>query len=216
MTKKDFRRRTRMVNKSLQYRFLAMILIYSATLVLFLALSLFVPDIVQMGNQATSLDVRAAAADRLLAKHVWIWPGAMVLIFFISLHSFRSFWRVAGPLYRFHVVFDQVRNGDLSCPTTIRTKDYLHPEAKTLNAMLRVLAEKVGAIQQSGADALKSLTELENHATGGVNRNDTHRSLLDAHRRHLEELLETARYFQVKRVGLAAAPDREGDGRGPN
>ncbi|MFC1817168.1 hypothetical protein ACFL0M_14820, partial [Thermodesulfobacteriota bacterium] len=78
MLKKDFRRRTRLVNKSLQYRFQAMILIYSATLILFLALSLFVPDIVQMGDQSTSLDVRAAAADRLLAKHVWVWPGVIL------------------------------------------------------------------------------------------------------------------------------------------
>ena len=55
MPKKDFRRRTRVVNKSLQYKFLAMILIYSATLVLFLAFSLFVPDIVQMQDQAAYL-----------------------------------------------------------------------------------------------------------------------------------------------------------------
>ena len=207
MVKKKFRRRTRVVNKSLQYRFLAMILIYSATLVLFLALALFVPDIVQMGDQSNNLDVRAAAADRLLAKHTWVWPGAIVLIFAISIHSFRSFWRVAGPLYRFHVVFDQVRSGDLSYPIRIRTRDYLHPEAKTLNEMLRVLAEKLGGIQQTGADALKSLKDLENHATGGPHRNDTHQALLDAHRRHLEGLVETARYFQVQR----AEPDREAD-----
>ena len=105
MLKKDLRRRTRVVNKSLQYKFLAMILIYSAALVLFLALSLFIPDIVQMQDQGLHLDLRAAAADRLLTKHARVWPAVFVLIGIISLHSFRSFWRVAGPLYRFQVVF---------------------------------------------------------------------------------------------------------------
>jgi len=215
MVKKDFRR-TRMVNKSLQYRFLAMILIYSASLVLFLALALFVPDIVQMRDQRSSLDVQAAAADRLLARHVWVWPGALVLILIISVHSFRSFWRVAGPLYRFQMAFDQVRGGDLSYPIRLRARDYLHPEAKTLNEMLQALAEKLGGIQQTGEDALKSLKELENHATGGSSRNDTHQALLDAHRRHLEGLVETARYFQVQRAEPAAAANREGDGGGSN
>jgi methyl-accepting chemotaxis protein len=214
MVKKNIRRRTRVVNRSLQYRFLAMILIYSAILVLFLVLVLFVPDIVQMGDQSTSMDVRAAAAERLLTKHVWVWPGAIVLIFLISIHSFRSFWRVVGPLYRFQVIFKQVRSGDLSYPIRIRSKDYLHPEAKTLNDMLQALAEKLGGIQHKGEDALKSLMELENHAAGGSNGSDTHQALLDAHRRHLEELVETARYFQVQRDRPAAAPDRENDDAG--
>jgi len=215
MVKKDFRR-TRMVNKSLQYRFLAMILIYSASLVFFLALVLFVPDIVQMGDQRSSLDVRTAAADRLLARHVWVWPGALVLILIISVHSFRSFWRVAGPLYRFQMAFDQVRGGDLSYPIRLRERDYLHPEVKTLNEMIQALAEKLGAIQRTGADALKSIKELENLAAGGSNRNDTRQALLDAHRLQLEGLVETARYFRVQRAEPAAAPDREGDGGGTN
>jgi len=211
LRKRDPRRVSRMVNKSLQYRFLAMILIYSASLVIFLALALFVPDIVQMGDQSTTLDLRAAAADRLLAKHAWVWPGAMALILIISIHSFRSFWRVAGPLYRFHAVFDQVRSGDLRYPIRIRTRDFLHSEAKTLNEMLKILIEKLGGIQQTGTDALKSLKDLENHVTGGSNRNDTHQALLDAHRRHLEGLVETARYFQVQRAEPGAAPGREDD-----
>lgn len=211
MIKKDRRSRTSVVNKSLQYRFLAMILIYGATLVLFLALALFVPDFAQIGDQSRSLDLRAAAADRLLARHVWIWPGAIVLIFAISFHSFRSFCRVAGPLYRFCAVFDQLRSGDLSYPIRIRANDYLHPEAETLNDMLRVLAEKLVGIQQTGEDALQSLKELENHVTGGFNGNDTHQVLLDAHRQNLEGLVETARYFQVQRAEPATAEKPEND-----
>ena len=211
MLKKDRRRHFYLINKPLQYGFLALVLVYCYLFVVFLALALFVPDIVQMGDHGLSLEVRAAAADRFLAKRLWVWPAVITLVVIIAFHSFRSFWRVVGPLYRFQVVFKQVRSGDLSYPLTIRTKDYLHPEAETLNDMLRVLAEKLGGIQQTGADALKSLTELENHATGGLNWNDTHQALLDAHRRHLEGLVETARYFQVQRAEPAAAEEPEDD-----
>ena len=209
MTKKAVRRRTRVVNKSLQYRFLAMILIYSAILVLFLALAFFVPDIVQMGDQSSSLDLRAAAAERLLARHVWVWPGAFVVIFIISFHSFRSFCRVAGPLYRFHAIFDQVRSGDVNYSVKIRTKDYLGQEAETLNEMLRVLGEKLGGIQQTGEDALKSLKELEDHATRGFNEDDTYQVLFDVHRQHLERLMKTAQYFHLQRAEPAAVEELE-------
>ena len=211
MLKKDIRRRTRIVNKSLQYRFLTMILIYSSILVLFMAIFLFVLDIIQMQDQDLGLKIRTMAADRLLTKHVWVWPAVLVLIGIIALHSFRSFWRVVGPLYRFRVVFEQVRNGDLSYPIKIRDKDYLHQEEQTLNEMLRALAEKLEIIQQTGEGALKSLVELEKKATDEINASDTHKKLLNIHRRHLAELMETARYFRFKRAEQKAATDRNGD-----
>ena len=202
MFKKDLRRRTRVVNKSLQYKFLAMILIYSATLVVFLALSLFIPDILQMQDQGLDMDLRAAAADRLLTKHAWVWPAVFVLIGLFGLHSFRSFWRVVGPLYRFQLVFQRVSDGDLCYPVKLRAGDYLHEEAKVLNGMLLTLNEKIGSIKLSGEEALRGLRDLEKKIAAEANGGETHGSLLSEQRRHLEELLETARYFEKQ-------PDRE-------
>ncbi|MBN1832476.1 MAG: hypothetical protein JW896_10220 [Deltaproteobacteria bacterium] len=200
MTKKIDHRQKRLVNKSLQFRFLAMTLIYCAILVLFVALVVFVPDIIEMGDQSRSLDLRAAAADRLLAKHVWVWPGALVAILIICFHSFHTFYRVVGPLHRFHAVFDDVTSGDVRYSMKIRAKDYLGQEAETLDEMLRVLTEKLGGIQQAGEDALKSLKELENHATREINNDETYQLLFQAHRQHLERLMETARYFHIRRA----------------
>jgi methyl-accepting chemotaxis protein len=199
MTKKIDHRRKRLVNKSLQFRFLAMTLIYSTILVLVVALFLFVPDIVQMGDQTRSIDLRAAAADRLLAKHVWVWPSAFVAILIISFHSFHTFYRVVGPLYRFHMVLDDVASGDVRYSMKIRAKDYLGQEAETLDEMLRVLSEKLGGIQHTGRDALKSLEELENHATIEFNKDETYQGLVSTHRQHLEKLMKTARYFRLQR-----------------
>jgi methyl-accepting chemotaxis protein len=189
------------VNKSLQFRFLAMTLIYGTILVLVLALFLFVPDIVQMGDQSVSLDIRSAAADRLLAKHLWVWPSAFFAILVISFHSFHTFCRVAGPLHRFHAVLRDVASGDLRYSSIkIRAKDYLDQEAETLDEMLRVLTEKLGGIQQKGEDALKSLKELENHAARELNNDVTYQALIDTHHQHLERLMQTARYFHIQKA----------------
>jgi len=216
MTKKPVRRRTRLVNKSLQYRFLAMTLIYSTILVLVVALVLFVPDIVQMGDQSRSLELRAAAADRLLAKHVWVWPGAFVAILIISFHSFHTFYRVVGPLHRFHAVLDDVASGNVRYSMKIRAKDYLSQEAETLDGMLRVLVEKLGGIQRTGEDALKSLKELENHATREFNGDETYQVLFQAHRQHLERLMKTAEYFHIHRAEATAVEGLENSQKDSN
>jgi len=189
MLKRDRRRHFYLINKPLQYGFLALVLVYGCLFVVFLALALFVPDIVQMGDHGLTLDVRAAAADRFLAKRLWAWPAVIAFVGIIALHSFRAFWRVVGPLYRFQVVFKQVRSGDLSCPVKIRTKDYLHPQAETFNDMLRVLAEKLERIKQSSEDTMKTLEELEKNMTGGAVASNAYTVLVAAHRRHLERLV---------------------------
>jgi methyl-accepting chemotaxis protein len=209
MTNNTTRRHTRLVNKSLQYRFLAMILVYSAILVFFLSLVTFVPDIIQMGDQNKSLELRAAAADRLLSKHIWVWPGAFVIILIFSFHSFRFFFRVVGPLNRFHTVLDGVAKGDVISFVGIRTKDYLDQEAKTLNEMLQVLAEKLGGIQRTGKDALESLKELERHGMKKFNEDDTFQALLDGHRQHLEKLMKTSGYFHLQRAEMETEDELE-------
>jgi len=200
MSNHENRRSSRLVNRSLQYKFLSMFLIYSFILVFFLILFLFVPDILQMGNQALSLDLRASAADRVLFRHVWVWPSVIILIGLFAFHSFRTFWRVIGPLYRFQTVLAQVGQGDLNYPIKIRKKDYLKQEEETLNLMLQILSEKIDRIRKSTDNSLSSLNELEkaiNDETGG---NVAYIDLLSSHRRHLERILETVRFFRVVRI----------------
>ena len=68
------------VTSSLQYKFMAMTLIYG-----FIILSVFVtvimaPDVVEMRNDSLSLEVRGDAASRLLKKNAWIWPTSIGLL----------------------------------------------------------------------------------------------------------------------------------------
>jgi methyl-accepting chemotaxis protein len=189
-------RRSRIVNKSLQYRFLVTILVYGFITVAFLSVYLFVPEIMKLNNESVSFEARAAAADRILTFHSRIWPAAIVLICFLGLHSVVFFHRVVGPLYRFRLTFDQVRSGDLSSRVKIRRKDYLHQEEGVLNEMIEMLAGKLGSIQVASLDALKSLGELEQKVSGWT---ETDKELLRLHRQHLDRLTDTARYFQLQK-----------------
>jgi methyl-accepting chemotaxis protein len=200
MTKQDQRRRSYIVNKPLQYRFLAIILIYCLTIVLFLAVFLFVPDIIRMQDKSLSLEARAGAANKILTLHARVWPAVIAIICVAAFHSFRSFHRLIGPLHRFRSVFQQVGNGDMSFTVKIREKDYLHQEEAALNEMLVMVAGKVRTIQKAGAEALKSLGELERKVDQVPNWSETHKEVMRHHRRRLETLLDTANYFRVNKA----------------
>jgi methyl-accepting chemotaxis protein len=200
MTRRDHRRRSYIVNKPLQYRFLAIILIYCLTIVLFLAVFLFVPDIIRMQDKSLSLEARAGAANKILTLHARVWPAVIAIIAVAAFHSFRSFHRLIGPLHRFRSVFEQVGNGDMSFTVQIREKDYLHQEEAALNEMLEMVAGKVRTIQEAGAEALKSLGELERKVNQVPNWSETHREVMHHHRLRLETLLDTANYFQLSKA----------------
>jgi len=199
MIKRDQRRRSYIVNKPLQYRFLAIILIYCLTIVFFLAVFLFVPDIIRMQDESLSLEARAGAANKILTLHARVWPAVIAIICVAGFHSFRSFHRLIGPLHRFRSVFEQVGNGNLSFTVRIREKDYLHQEEAALNEMLGMITARVRTIQETGAEALKSLGELERKLSEVPNWSKAHKEVVRHHRLRLEKLLVTAQYFRVSK-----------------
>ena len=188
------RRRYPLVNKSHQYRFLALILIYNLIIVGVLAATLFVPDFMQLQDQTLSFEIRAAAADKILAMHSRVWPATITIICIIGLHSFRVFHRFVGPLYRFTTAFGQVRDGDLSFRVKLRKRDYLLQEETELNKMIGKLAEKMMRIQSASLEALNSLGELEQSAIKEGNDNEP----LSVLHEHLDALMTEIRYFKLQ------------------
>ena len=207
MLGRNQRKGYRVVNRSLQYRFLAIIIVYSFVIVLFLAVFMFVPDIVRLQDQSLAFHDRAAAADKMLILHARVWPAILLVICLVALHSFRFFHRLIGPLHRFRQVYEQVRNGDLHLRVKIRKKDYLHEDETALNDMLETLCEKWRNMQQTTENALRSLDTLEQTGTNANNWQASREDALRIHRHHLERLADTARYFTVEEE----TPENEGE-----
>ena len=198
MVGRNRRKRFPIVDKSLQYKFLAMILIYGAVVIIFLAVFLFVPDIIQLQDESLSLEIRARAADKMLTLHARVWPAVIALICIIAIHFFFVFNRFVGPVYRFRWAFEQVRDGHLGFRVKLRNKDFLRHEEAVLNEMIETLAGKLGSIQLASLDAVKSLDELEQIVTRVSDLTETDKELLRVHRHHLETLMDTARYFRLQ------------------
>ncbi len=185
------RRRVRVVYRSLQYHFLAQFFIYSAIIVFFLAVFLFLPDMLKMQDETLSMTERAIAADRVITLHIKVWPAAIILITLLGVHSFLTFHRLSGPLYRFRLIFNQMRDGEIIHPIKIRKRDFLHTEEKVLNEMINVLTDKLQNIQQAGEDALNAFHELERAS-------DDSQNLMNVGV-HLNKMISEASYFKIKK-----------------
>jgi methyl-accepting chemotaxis protein len=198
MAKNKKRRQYPVVDRELQYKFIALILIYGAIILLFLGVSLFVPDILDMMNEDLSLEVRAAAATKILSYHSKAWPAAIALVCLFGLHSVRILHRLIGPLYRFRLVFEEVRKGDLSSRVRLRKKDYLHKEEDAFNEMLEVFKEKWEGMRGAVMSAMESMDSLERVVTQVSGWRDTDQTLLQEQRKHLEVLEDDMKYFRTK------------------
>ena len=192
------RRRFPIVDRSLQYKFLVIILAYGVITVIILAFTLFLPDIINMNNKDLSIELRGAAADRILTLHMRVWPGIIAVVCIFGLHSFRTFHRVIGPLYRFRWAFEKIGKGDLNFRVKLRTKDYLEKEEEMFNEMFDVIAGKWKDIQSASEQALKSLDTLEKSVSEIRGRQQTPEGFLKTHRKHLETLRSESRYFRLE------------------
>ncbi len=200
MKRHNKRRQYSIVDRSLQYKLLAMIFIYGFIIAVFLAGFLFLPDIIHFKDGGFHLELLPDAADRILALHSRIWPAIIALVWLLAIHSFRAFHRLIGPLFRFRWAFGQLRNGTLNFRVKIRNKDYLHREEEEFNEMIEVLAGKLENIQIASQDSLKSFGALEQKLNGSIDWNEGDKGLLNVHRQNLRKLVDAVRYFRIHEV----------------
>lgn len=198
MIGKTRRRQYSIIDRSLQYKVLAIIVTYSMVIVLFLAVCLFVPDILSITNESLTLEIRAAAAEKLLTLHSRVWPAIIAMVCVLGVHSVRIFHRLIGPLYRFRWAFDKIGEGDLNFRVQIRKSDYLHREEEALNKMIEALAEKCESAQQAGLKAASSLSALEQATATTEGVQDGMKQLLLEHHQNLKDLVDRLEYFRLE------------------
>ena len=208
---KKSRRQAFSVTSSLQYRFLAMSLIYSFVIVCFFAGAVFGPDIAKMSNESIPLEIRSAAANRLLTNHTWVWPAIFLLIVLLGIHSFAEFQKIAGPLYRFRWAFDELAKGNMVFPVKIRKKDYLHEDEEAINKMLASFVGKLGDINQATEEAVKSIDELAQTLNTDDEKSEAQTELLRAHRERLEKLSTAVRFFWLVGEGQKSTISKHDD-----
>ena len=153
-------RKSHLVDKRLQYRFVFVSLSYIAFFLVVLGFSLFIPLVVQLGRHDLDPEKALRAADQFLYLHTIFWPVTLVVMAGIAVHAIRVSHRVAGPLYRHRGILTKVKEGTIPGPFRVRKKDYLQEETAVINAMLDSLREKIGGLQEDQTHLTEGLGKV--------------------------------------------------------
>lgn len=122
---------------------------------------LFIPLMVVLTKLDMSSDKATQAANQLLYLHENFWPVLLLSLLAIGCHSIFTSHKIAGPLYRFNLIFKALKEGTVPTPVQLRRGDYLHDEKETINQMLESLREKLTAIKEEQASLHKSILQCK-------------------------------------------------------
>ncbi|WP_136809553.1 methyl-accepting chemotaxis protein [Desulfosediminicola flagellatus] len=194
MASKMFRKQ--LIVDNIQYKFMAIILIYVLVTIIISGLMMFLPSIIELSSgEATARQQRAA--QEILLMHKRFWPALIVVLFFISAHSMLIFHRIFGPLYRFRGIFKMVKNGDLSVVAKIRKNDFLHTEEIAIREMITSLKINVAAAKSNHNSIHISLGELEQELQDMDLTTEEIREKLVAIQQKSSQLEKDLNYFQT-------------------
>ena len=144
-------RRRRILIDALQYRLLAVNLLWiSAFVILFIGL-LFGPPTVALLGDTVSTAAREDAARLFLALDERVWVPLMLLFVGLMVQSVLVSHRIAGPRYQFRRLFGELRDGRVRVRATLRKRDYLRKEATAFNEMVVSLEARTAAVHTQAA-----------------------------------------------------------------
>jgi hypothetical protein len=147
-----FRRRKFLLNRKFQL----IVIIISFTYVIFfcavMGMCLFIPLMMELDKSYIGSEEDFIAAERILYLHEKFWPAILLCFFAIGCHSIFISHKVVGPLYRFNLIFNAIKEGTVPSPIRLRKGDYLYSEMENINQMLERLGDKLTELQEAQAN----------------------------------------------------------------
>lgn len=140
-----YKRRQLFVHR-IQYWFVATTLIHFSCLLIVLYGVAFLPMVQPLDDPSVPWQEHARLATEFLDLNARIWPWLLATFLGLLLHSLYFMHRIAGPLYRFKMLFRLIGAGQLYQRAKLREHDYLHQEARDFNAMLDSLQQKIESL----------------------------------------------------------------------
>ena len=166
---KNRRHRTHLLKDTFQTRFILVSVLHFMIIILTLVAAMFIPIMIQLDNLASlPLDKKLEFANQFLSLHERVWLPVVVVSVLLILHTIFFSHRIAGPLYRFRTIFEEIGKGNLAVSANIRKDDYLKKEAEGLRDMLTSLRERVTAIDKDSQDLDQALGELKRAVDQGT------------------------------------------------
>ncbi|MBU2498646.1 MAG: hypothetical protein KKE57_07095 [Proteobacteria bacterium] len=154
------RRRNYIVDKSLQIRLLLYNGIYFMIIVLAIGMALFLPLYFEFTDPNLTSDQLVDVAGRVLYLHNKLWTVILAVFIILGIHSILVSHRIAGPLYRFRMTFQDIIDGNISRFIRIRKGDYLVGEQAKIEEMVQMLRSKLNVIKGEQADIERLVDEI--------------------------------------------------------
>lgn len=153
------KKRTRFLVDTVQYKLLAVTLIYILIAITLSTFLMFLPSVVQL-SMGDASDAQIEAAREILLLHKRFWPAIIAVTALLTIHSLFLFHRIFGPLYRFREIFRQVEKGNLTTPVGIRKNDFLHTEEQGIREMVFSLKTEISLLKKDHAALINELDDL--------------------------------------------------------
>ena len=205
--KPPFRRRNYFINKKFQtdfsIKFLVVIVIEAImALGLFLYLSKGTLTTGYIGSELKISRTYDFFLPMLLLSNIIIVGvtgiiGIAVLIFMSH--------RIAGPMFRFEKVLDEISKGDLTYKFKLREGDQFKELEKRINELTGTLDSKAGNLKSGLTEISKMLSRLQTLASAHSTDKDFERLLQDISKK-LIELQEAANYFKTSQDQQSRKP----------
>ena len=167
MTPVFFKRRRLLVDR-FQYRLIAISVAHFGLVLLVFLIALMLPLMLRLDDPSANYFEKNQVADVLLFFNEQLWAPLAGVFLLLTVHSLFVSHRIAGPLYRFKMVFKALADGDLAVRANIRKHDYLHPHAKSLNEMIEALETKFRRLEDQAQLLKNDAAQLKSTASSGT------------------------------------------------
>ncbi len=195
MTSVFFKRRHLIVDR-FQYRLIAISVVHFGLVLLIFLVAMLLPLMLRLDDPSATFFEKQQVADVLLFFNEQLWLPLAAVFMLLTVHSLFVSHRIAGPLYRFKIVFKAMAQGDLAIRANIRKHDYLHPHARSLNEMIEALESKVRGLADQALRLKEDAAQLKDAVNSGT-KAETQKALQRVESQ-LDALKGQLAYFTIK------------------
>ena len=167
MTSRFFQRRRLLIDR-FQYRLVAISVVHFGLVLLVFLVAMLLPLMLQLDDPSATYLEKQRVADVLLFFNEQLWLPLSAVFLLLTVHSVFVSHRIAGPLYRFRMVFKALIEGNLSIRANIRKHDYLHTDARALNEMIEALETRIRGLEDQTLHLGEDAAQLKGAMSSGA------------------------------------------------
>lgn len=175
MTSVFFKRRHLIVDR-FQYRLVAISAGHFGLVLLVFLVAMLLPLMLQLDDPSASYIENQRVADVLLFFNEQLWLPLAAVFLLLTVHSLFVSHRIAGPLYRFRMIYKALAGGNLSIRANIRKHDYLHADARALSEMIEALETRIRGLEDQMVLLGQGAAQLKDAVDSGA-KTEAHKAL---------------------------------------